>query len=192
MLKNKEQHFSSVLYLYWRYIDVKYIYINKLSLIKIALMYLNRFSIISLMFILMIAISCKREKSQLSTKETVKVKDSFSNKKMYPLINGCETAEKPTCFENNISDLILTQIKEENLFFENDTLQVGVQVSEDGIVTIQKNETKNPLLEETSSRALNSLPRIEPAYSQFTNKYVNMSLSWFIIIKNNEIVNRFE
>ena len=144
------------------------------------------------MITLIIAVSCKREKSEVLVKEKAKIEDGFSNKKMYPLINGCESEQKPTCFENSISELVLNQIKKENLFFENDTLQVGVQVSDDGNVTIQKNETKNPLLKEVSARALNSLPQIEPAYSQFENKYVNMSLSWFIVINNNEIINRFE
>ena len=136
--------------------------------------------------------SCNEKKADEKPNNKVDLTNDFSNKRMVPLIDNCKTEQTLSCLQNTISELILAEAKSKMISLKNDTLQVGILIKADGSTSIKKNESSNSLLKKVSFNVLNSLPPIEPAYTEFQKKYVSYSFSWFIIIQNDEIINRLE
>lgn len=116
----------------------------------------------------------------------------FTNTSMTPLIKGCEDNHNANCLRNTISDLILTEAKQRDLELETDTLEIGVRFNKDGSVTLLKNNTKNNELKSLTEDVINTIGQVEPAYIESLNAYETISFSWFVIIHNNEIINRFK
>lgn len=116
----------------------------------------------------------------------------FTNKSRIPLISKCKKNHTEACLQNSISDLILTEANKRNLTLKNDTLKIGVRINKDGSTSIMDNETKNLELKKVVTDVLSSMELIEPAYIKSLKRYETVSYSWYILIKNNEITNRFK
>ena len=116
----------------------------------------------------------------------------FINKSRIPLISKCKKNHTEACLQNSISDLILSEANKRNLTLKNDTLKIGVRINKDGSTSIMDNETKNSELKEVVTDVLSSMELIEPAYIKSLKRYETVSYSWYILIKNNEITNRFK
>lgn len=136
--------------------------------------------------------SCIFPKTKKEMQEPTSSTTEFTNKSMTPLIENCRNKNTEACFHNTLSDFILNRVKEENLNLTKDTLQVLIRINQDGSTSLLENKTTNPLLRKVSSDVLTSLPQIEPAYSGKQQEYVTTSYSWFIIIENNKVINRFK
>ena len=116
----------------------------------------------------------------------------FINKSRIPLISQCKKNHTDACLQNTISDLILSEVTNRNLTIKNDTLKVGIRINKDGSTSILDNKTKNSELKKVANDILSSLEVIEPAYIKSLKRYETVSYSWYIIIKENEIINRFK
>lgn len=115
----------------------------------------------------------------------------FINKSRIPLISKCKKNHTEACLQNSISDLILNEAIKRNLTLKNDTLKIGVRINKDGSSSLMDNETKNSELKKVVTDVLSSIELIEPAYIKNLKRYETVSYSWYILIKNNEITNRF-
>ena len=119
------------------------------------------------------------------------VEHNFTNLEYYPIYPGCQNEQDPeSCLMVSISDKILDKAKRENLILPNDTLKVGFRIDPDGSTYVLDNETNNAELKIISNSVLNSLPTIEPAYSKKLEEHVSSGYSFYIIIKENERINK--
>ncbi len=136
----------------------------------------------------------KTEESESKTKPQEEIAEvpQFTNTSMTPLIKGCEDDHNANCLRNTISGLILKEAKQRNLQLESDTLELGVRFNKDGSVSLMKNNTKNMALKALSEDVINAIDQVEPAYVESLNSYETISFSWFVIIQNNAIINRFK
>ncbi|WP_298507105.1 hypothetical protein [uncultured Maribacter sp.] len=116
----------------------------------------------------------------------------FTNKSRIPLISKCKNNHTEACLQNSISDLILSEANKINLTLKSDTLKIGVRINKNGSTSIMDNETKNSELKKVVTDVLSSMELIEPAYIKSLKRYETVSYSWYILIKNNEITNRFK
>ena len=109
-----------------------------------------------------------------------------------PTFPDCENStQKIGCMNNKVRDLILERVKQENIQIENDTLKVGFMVQIDGKVKPTKSNIKsnNIVLEKIGLEAIENLPIVIPSYSERMKQNVTYGNSFFIIIKNNKVVN---
>ena len=143
-------------------------------------------------FTLILISSCITNKSKIDKKAEQTKKQNFTNKSRIPLISNCKDNHTEACLQNTISDLILNEAKKQNLTLKADTLKVGVRFNKDGSVSILDNETNNSELKNITTDVLNSMELIEPAYIESLNRYETVSYSWYILIENNKMTNRFE
>ena len=143
-------------------------------------------------FTLICISSCITNKSKINEKSVPTEKQNFTNKSRIPLISNCKDNHTEACLQNIISDIILNEAKKQNLTLKTDTLKVGVRFNKDGSVSILDNETNNSELKNITADVLNKMELIEPAYIESLNRYETVSYSWYILIKDNKITNRFE
>lgn len=115
----------------------------------------------------------------------------FTNTSRIPLIANCKDNYTEACLQNTISDRILIEANKRNLKLENDTLQIGVRFNKDGSISTLKNNTTNSELKIVVDDVLNTMETIEPADIESINSYETVSYSWFVLIKDNVITNRF-
>ena len=115
----------------------------------------------------------------------------FTNTSRIPLIANCKDNHTEACLQNTISDLILSEANKRNLKLENDTLQIGIRFNKDGSISTLNNKTSNSDLKEAVEEVLNNMDTIEPAYIESINSYETVSYSWFVLIKDNVMINRF-
>ncbi|WP_299680907.1 hypothetical protein [uncultured Tenacibaculum sp.] len=116
----------------------------------------------------------------------------FTNRSRTPLLKKCRKTPTDACFMNTISDLVLKEAKRKKLILKNDTLKIGIDVKTNGKASLGINQTKNSELKKLVNQLFSSMETIEPAYSDYSKKYTQSSTSWYIIIKDNEMVNRFK
>lgn len=135
--------------------------------------------------------SCLFNNSKSKQKINSNNQINFTNKSNVPLIAICKNENTVACFQNSISDLILNEAKRRNLTLKNDTLKVGVRINKDGTTSILDNETTNSELNAVTEDVLLSMEIIEPAFIDSQNSYQTVSYSWFIVIKDNKMINRF-
>lgn len=115
----------------------------------------------------------------------------FNNKSPFAIFPNCEKNSDPIgCLQNNVGELIVSRAKEKKLKFSKDTLKVTIKINEDGTQEIIDNSTKNDQLKSLSSEVLKKLPIIQPAYSKRRNEYVSSSYSFYILIEDNEMINK--
>ena len=143
-------------------------------------------------FNLILISSCITNKTKIDKKTEKTEKQNFTNKSRIPLISNCKDNHTEACLQNTISDLILNEAKKQNLTLKKDTLKVGVRFNKDGSVSILDNETKNAELKNIANDVLNKMELIEPAYIESLSRYETVSYSWYILIENNRMTNRFE
>tara|TARA_R110002167_G_scaffold363637_1_gene584375 strand:+ start:1393 stop:1824 length:432 start_codon:yes stop_codon:yes gene_type:complete len=136
--------------------------------------------------------SCITNKTKIDKKTEQTEKYNFTNKSRIPLISNCKDNHTESCLQNTISDLILNEAENRSLTLKADTLKVGVRFNKDGSVSILDNETKNVELKNLTSDVLSKMELIEPAYIKSLNRYETVSYSWYILIENNKMTNRFE
>ena len=144
------------------------------------------------LIILVLFTSCIFPKSNNQVQESNSVTESFTNRSIVPLITECKNNHTEACFQNTLSSLILDEAKRRDLILEKDTLKVSIRINKDGSAYLFDNESNNFLLKEVSSDVLNSLPSIQPAYSEKKQDYVAVSYSWYILIEDNEMINKFK
>lgn len=109
-----------------------------------------------------------------------------------PTFPNCEnSAEKISCMNNKVRDLILQKIKQENIQIKNDTLKVGFMVQIDGTVKPTKSNIKsnNEELEKIALETIENLPIMIPSYSERIKQNVTYGNSFYIIIEDNRIMN---
>ena len=135
--------------------------------------------------------SCITNKSKVDKQKGVTEQQNFTNKSRIPLILDCKENHTEACLQNTISDLILKKAGKRNLELRSDTLKIGLRFNKNGSVSILDNETKNTELKKVANDVLNSMELIEPAYIKSLNRYEAVSYSWYILIKDNEMTNRF-
>lgn len=143
-------------------------------------------------FTLVLISSCITNKPKINKKTVTTERQNFTNKSRIPLISNCKDNHTEACLQNTISDLILNEAKKRNLTLKTDTLKVGVRFNKDGSVSILDNETNNSKLKNTTTDVLNNMELVEPAYIESLNRYETVSYSWYILIENNKMTNRFE
>ncbi|NQX82264.1 MAG: hypothetical protein HRT66_09770 [Flavobacteriaceae bacterium] len=108
------------------------------------------------------------------------------------IFSDCENSDdKIRCMNNKVRDLIIQRIKKEKIQIKNDTLKMGYSVQIDGRVEPLKNSIKsnNKKLEKLALDIIENLPIITPFYSEKMRKNVYLASIFFVIIKNNEVVN---
>ncbi|MDO6473098.1 hypothetical protein [Maribacter sp. 1_MG-2023] len=114
----------------------------------------------------------------------------FKNKSRIPLISECKKNHTEACFQNAISNKILSRANQYKIVLPADTLKVRIRINKDGSTTLSENQTKNPELKKITEDVVNSLKDIEPAYIKSKETYETVSYSWYVIFRNNEITNR--
>ncbi|WP_162880272.1 hypothetical protein [Mariniflexile rhizosphaerae] len=109
-----------------------------------------------------------------------------------PTFPDCENSDtKISCMNNKVRDLVLKRLEKENIRIENDTLKVGFLVQIDGSTKPWKSSIKsiNKELEKIGLETIENLPIMVPSYSERMKQNVSYGNSFFIIIKDNKVVN---
>ncbi|WP_299716639.1 hypothetical protein [uncultured Tenacibaculum sp.] len=140
----------------------------------------------SILLTVILLTSCVSKKTHNSDRK----QKEFSNRSSIPLISDCRDNHTESCLQNTISDLILKEANENNLDLKNDTLKVSVRINPNGSISVLDNKTNNKKLKASSLNTLENMKSIEPAYIESLGEYRAVSYSWYILIKDNKIINR--
>ena len=134
-------------------------------------------------------------------KEISNIKNPLKNEnpiigERFPVFPDCEKSKNKThCLYGNIQELIINKMKSKNILIKDDTLKVGFVVDKTGIIKPYKFSIKsnknNQELEKIAFEVLKKLPRMKPEYFNIMKQNVTTGHSFYLIIKNNEIVNKF-
>lgn len=111
-----------------------------------------------------------------------------------PVYPNCENSKRQKdCMYGNIQELIINKIKSKGMFIKNDTLKIGFLIDINGKTNPWKYsiKSKNKELEKITFDILLNLPKMKPAYSKETNRNFPSGHTFYLIIKNNEILNKF-
>lgn len=132
------------------------------------------------------------DKKKTPVQQDVKVETpKFTNTLSIPLISSCKDDHTEACLKNTIGDMILNEANKRNISLSTDTLQIGIRFNKDGSISTLNNNTTNDKLKTVVHDVLNGMEPIEPAYFERLNSFETISYTWYIIIKDNNIINRF-
>jgi len=133
-----------------------------------------------------LSFSCKSKKQNSENDVTI-------SRVVMPTFPNCKNDnDKTNCSKNYVSDLVLKEVINQELFIDNDTLKIEFSVDINGLVVPRPNfiKSSNKKLEEICYKVLKKLPYVKPAYNADNNVYQYSIQSFYVIIISNLVTNK--